>query len=163
MGSVAGHHSVHFHTTEDCEVSSSESEPSHDEGDGTREDDNAEEDKGGIKTSSDGQVASDGKEGQSILTPKTPSLVLVRSSVGTRTQTQNWTQERKSGPSGRSGTQKAPRRTALGRRSSESSSSEEEPPTDETLCDEARKKHSCWTHVLMLSITTRLPKVLQAG
>ena len=64
MGSVAGRHSVHFHTTEDHEVSSSESEPSHDEGDGTGEDDNTEEDKGGIKTSSDRQVASDGEEGQ---------------------------------------------------------------------------------------------------
>ena len=64
MGSVAGHHSVHSHATEDGEVSSSESKSSHNEGDGTAEDGNAGEDKGGIKTSSDGQVASDGKEGQ---------------------------------------------------------------------------------------------------
>ena len=45
-------------------MSSSKCESSHNEGDGTGEDDNAEEDKGGIKTSSDGQVASDGEEGQ---------------------------------------------------------------------------------------------------
>ena len=64
MGSSAGCHSVHSHATEDGEVLSSESESSHDEGDGAGEDDNAEEDKGRIKTSSDGQVASDGKEGQ---------------------------------------------------------------------------------------------------
>ena len=63
MRSAAGHHSVCSHATEDGEVSSSESKSSHDEGDGTGEDDNAEEDKGGIKTSSDGQVASDGEEG----------------------------------------------------------------------------------------------------
>ena len=61
---MAGHHSVHSHATEDGKVSSSESELSHDEGDGTGEDDNAKEDKGGIDTSSDRQVASDGKEGQ---------------------------------------------------------------------------------------------------
>ena len=64
MGSVAGHHSVHSHATGDGEVSSSESELSNDEGDGTGEDDNAVEDKGRIETSSDGQVASDGEEGK---------------------------------------------------------------------------------------------------
>ena len=64
MGSVADHHSVRSHATEDGKVLSCESEPSHDEGDGTGEDNNGEEDKGGIKTSSDGQVASDGKDGQ---------------------------------------------------------------------------------------------------
>ena len=64
MGSVAGHHSIHSHATEDDEVLSSESESSHDEGDGAGEDDNAKEDKGGIETSSDGQVVSDGEEGQ---------------------------------------------------------------------------------------------------
>ena len=64
MGSAASHHSIHFHVTEDGEMSSSESESSQDEGDGTEEDDNTEEDKGGIKTSSDGQVVSDGEEWQ---------------------------------------------------------------------------------------------------
>ena len=62
-GSAAGCHFIHSHATEDGEVSSSESESSHDEGDSVAEDGNA-EDKGGIETSSDGQVASDGKEGQ---------------------------------------------------------------------------------------------------
>ena len=64
VGSVASHHSICSHATEDGEVSSSKSKSSHDEGDGTEEDDNAEEDKGRIKTSSDGQVASDGEEQQ---------------------------------------------------------------------------------------------------
>ena len=64
MCSVAGHHSVRSHATEDGEVSSSKSESSHDKGDGAAEDGNAEEDKGRIETSSDRQVASDGEEGQ---------------------------------------------------------------------------------------------------
>ena len=64
MGSAAGHHSVHSHATEGGEVSSSESELSHDEEDITGEDENAKADKGGAETSSDGQVASDGEEGQ---------------------------------------------------------------------------------------------------
>ena len=63
MGSAAGHHSVCSHTTEDGGVSGSESKLSHNEGDGAGEDDDAKE-KGGIKTLSDGQVASDGEEGQ---------------------------------------------------------------------------------------------------
>ena len=61
---MAGHHSIHSHATDDSKVLSSESESSHNEGDGTGEDDNAEEDKGGIETSSDGQVVSDCEEGQ---------------------------------------------------------------------------------------------------
>ena len=48
----------------DGEVSGSESELSHNEGDIAGEDDNAEEDKGRVETSSDGQVASDGEKGQ---------------------------------------------------------------------------------------------------
>ena len=64
MGSVAGHHSVHSHATEGGKQSSSKSELSHNEEDVTWEDENAEADKGGVETSSDGQVASDGEEGQ---------------------------------------------------------------------------------------------------
>ena len=103
------------------------------------------------------------KKGRSTLTPKTPSPALARSSVDTRTQTQSWTPERKSSPSGESSTQKAPRRTAL-RRS----------PANHHLlrrsCQWMRhsmtrpgKKHSCWTHVSMLGVATRLPKASQAG
>ena len=64
MGSVAGQHSVCSHATKGGEVSSSESDLSHDEEDAGGEDENAEADKGGIETSSDSQAASDGKEGQ---------------------------------------------------------------------------------------------------
>ena len=64
VGSVVGHHSIHSHATEDSMVSSSESESFHKEGDSMAEDGNTGEDKGGIETSSDWQVASDGKEGQ---------------------------------------------------------------------------------------------------
>ena len=58
MGSVAGRYAIHSHATEDRDVLSRKFESSQDEGDG------AEEDKGGIKTSSDRQVVSDGEEGQ---------------------------------------------------------------------------------------------------
>ena len=64
VGSVAGRHSVHSHATKGGKVSSSESELSCNEEDIAGEDENAEADKGGVKTSSNGQVASDGKEGQ---------------------------------------------------------------------------------------------------
>ena len=47
------------------------------------------------------------KKGRSTLTPKTPSPTLARSLVDMRTQTQSQTPERKSSPSGKSGTQKA--------------------------------------------------------
>ena len=61
---MAGHHSVRSHTTEGGEESSSKSKLSHDEEDATGEDENAKADKGGAETSSNGQVASDGEEGQ---------------------------------------------------------------------------------------------------
>ena len=70
-------------------MSSSESELSHDEEDVAGEDENAEADKGGVETSSNGQVASDGKEGQEHPKLKTPSLALARSSIHMRTQTQS--------------------------------------------------------------------------
>ena len=64
VGSAAGHHSVLSHATKGSEESSSKSELSHDEEDATHEDENTEADKGGAETSSNGQVASDGKKGQ---------------------------------------------------------------------------------------------------
>ena len=62
MGSVASHHSIHSHATEDGKVSSSKSDSSQDEGDGTEDEDNAEEGKDGIETSSDEQEASAGED-----------------------------------------------------------------------------------------------------
>ena len=64
MGSAAGHHSIRSHATKGSEVSSSESELSRNKEDVTGEDENAEADKSGVETSSNGQVASDGEEGQ---------------------------------------------------------------------------------------------------
>ena len=61
---MAGHHSVCSHATEGGEVSSSKSELSCNEEDVADEDENAQVDKGGVETSSNGQVASDDEEGQ---------------------------------------------------------------------------------------------------
>ena len=138
MGSVAGHHSVHSHTTEDGEVSSSESKLSHDEGDGTGEDDNAEEDKGGIETSSDGQVASDGKEGQEC--PHTQGTLTSVSQVfggHEDTDPELNLREKTVHP-----TKTVPRKPQGGQplKESSESSSEEELPMDEALRDEARQK-----------------------
>ena len=139
MGSVAGHHSVHSHATEDGEVSSGESKSSHDEGDGTAEDGNAREDKGRIETSSDGQVASDGEEGQEH--PHTQDTLTGISQVfGGYKDTDPeldpgekiWSIRQKHHP-------KSPKEDSPLKESSESSS-EEELPTDEAFHDGARQK-----------------------
>ena len=140
MGSVAGHHSVCSHATKDGEVSSSESESSQDEGDGAAEDGNAGEDKGRIETSSDGQVASDGKEGQEH--PHTQDTLTGISQVfsghedtdpeldpGEKIWSIGWKQ-----------CPKSPKEDSPLKKTSESSSSEEEPPTDEALRNGARQK-----------------------
>ena len=88
---MAGHHSIHSHATEDGKVLSSKSDSSQDEGDGAEEEDNTEEDKGRVKTSSDGQEVSDGEDRQEPLIPRTPLPVLVSSSVNMRPQTQSQT------------------------------------------------------------------------
>ena len=64
MGSAAGHHSVRSHVTKGSKVLSSKSKLSCNEEDITDKDENAEADKGMVETSSNGQVASDGEEGQ---------------------------------------------------------------------------------------------------
>ena len=139
VGSAAGHHSVRSHATEDGEVSSSESELSHNEGDSTGEDDNAKEDKGGIETSSDGQVASDGKEGQGH--PHTQATLTGISQVfGGHKDTDP---ESDPGEKIQSIWQKccpkSPKEDSPLKKSSEASF-EEEPPTDEALHDEPRQK-----------------------
>ena len=134
MGSVAGHHLARSHATEDGEVSSSESESSDDKGDGTG-DDNAEEDKGRIETSSDGQVASDGEEGQEH--PHTQDTLTGVSQVfGGHEDTDP---ESDPGEKNQSIWQKWHPKSPP-KESSKLSSSEEEPPTDEALCNEARQK-----------------------
>ena len=78
------------------------------------------------------------KRGRNALKLKTPSLALAKSSVHTRTPTQSPTPGKRSSPSGKSGTQKAPRRTTP--KESSESSSEDKPPTDEALHDEAQQR-----------------------
>ena len=136
---MAGHHSVPSHATEDSEVLSNESKPSHDKGDGAGEDDNTEEDKGGIKTSSDGQVASDGKEGQEH--PHTQhTLTGVSQVFGGHEDTDPESDPREKIQSvWQKQHPKSPKEDSPLKESSKSSS-EEEPPLNEALHDEARQK-----------------------
>ena len=140
MGSAAGHHSIHSYATEDGKVLSSESESSHNEGDGAEEDDNAKEDKGGIETSSDGQVASDGKEGQEC--PHTQDTLTGISQVfGEHEDTDPESEpgekiqfiQQKQCP-------ESPKEDSSLKDSSRSSSSEEELQTNEALHNEAWQK-----------------------
>ena len=140
MGSVAGHHSVYSHATEDGEVSSSESEYSQDEGDGAEEDDKTGEDKGGVETSSDGQVVSDGEEWQEC--PHTQDTLTSVSQVFS--EHKDTDPELDPGEKVQSIRQKwcpkSPKEDSPLKDSSESSSSEEEPPSNEALHHGARQK-----------------------
>ena len=139
MGSVAGHHSVHSHATKGGKESSSESEHSHDEEDATGEDENAEADKGGVKTSSDGQVASDGEEGQEH--PQTQDTLTGVSqvfSIHEDTDPESNPRE-KIQPIRRKRHPKSPKEDSPLEASNESSS-EEEPLTGEALRNKARQK-----------------------
>ena len=128
------------HATEDGEVSSSESKSSHDEGDGVVEDGNAREDNGRIKTSSDGQVASDGEEGQEC--PHTQdTLTSVSQVFGGHEDTDPESDPREKIQSiWQKWCPKSSEEDSPLKESSESSSSEEEPLTDEALCDGATQK-----------------------
>ena len=139
MGLAAGHHSVHSHATEGGKVSSSESVLSHNEEDVAGEDENAEADKGGVETSSDGQVASDGKEGQEC--PQTQDTLTSVSQVFGRHEDTDPESDpgEKIQPIWQKRHPKSPKEDSPLKASSESSS-EEELPTDEALCDEARQK-----------------------
>ena len=162
MGSVAGHHSVHSHTTEGGEVLSSKSKLSHNKEDITGEDENAKADKGRVETSSDDQVALDGEEGQEH--PHTQDTLTGISQVLSRHEDTD--PESDPGEKIQSVQQKwspkSPKEDSPLKDSSKSSS-EEELPMNEALCDVARKKLGCWTHVLMPGITKRLLKVSRAG
>ena len=120
-------------------MSSSESELSHDEEDVTGEDENAKADKGRVETSSGGQVASDGKEGQEC--PQTQDTLTGISQVFGRHE--DIDPESNPGEKIQSIQQKwhpkSPKENSPLKASSESSS-EEELPTDEALHDEARQK-----------------------
>ena len=139
MGSAAGHHSVRSHATEGSKESSSESKLSHDEEDATGEDENAKADKGGVETSSNGQVASDGKEGQEH--PQTQDTLTGISQVfSTHEDTDPESDPREKVQSiQQKWHPKSPKEDSPPKESSESSS-EDEPPTDEALCNEARQR-----------------------
>ena len=118
MGSAAGHHFVCSHAGED---------------------DNAKEEKGGIKTSSDRQVASDGEEGQEC--PHTQDTLTGISQVFGRHEDMD--PESDPGEKIQSIQQKwcpkSPKEDSPLKESSESSS-EEEPPMDEAVHNESRQK-----------------------
>ena len=162
MGLVAGHHSVHSHATGGGEVLSSESELSHDEEDVTDEDENVEADKGGVETSSDGQVALDGKDGQECPQTQDTPTGIARSLVNMRTQTQSLTPGRKSSQSGEGGTLKVPRRTAPLRCPANHLWRKSNQQTRHSMTRPG-KELSSWTHILMLGITKRLLRVSRAG
>ena len=118
---------------------SSESELSNDEGDGAAEDDNTKEDKGGIETSSDGQVASDSKEGQERSHTQ-DTLTGISQVFGGHKDTDSELDPREKIQSiQQKWCPESPKEDSPLKESSESSS-EEEPPTDEALRDEARQK-----------------------
>ena len=112
---------------------------SHDEEDITGEDENAEADKGRVETSSDSQVASDGKEGQEH--PRTQDTLTSISQVFGRHEDTD--PESDPGEKIQSIWQKqcpkSPKEDSPLKASSESSS-EEELPTDEALHNEVRQK-----------------------
>ena len=159
---LAGHHSVCSHATKGGEESSSESKLSHDEEDATGGDENAKADKGGVETPSNGQVASDGEEGQ--VHPQTQDTLTSISQVfGTHEDTnpesdpgekiqsvwQNW---HPTSPKEDS----TPRNPAnhLLRRSH---------PQMRHSVMRPGKELSSWTHISMLGIAKRLLKVSWAG
>ena len=160
---MASHHSIHSHATEDSEVSSSDSEYSQEEGDGAEEEDNAKEDKGRIKTSSDGQEASDGEECQEH--PHTQDTLTGVSQLLSKHEDTDPESDpgKKVLPAWQSSTRMAQKRIAprktptnhhLPRRSHQ--------PMRHSMTGPG-KKRGCWTHALMLDITTKLPTTSQAG
>ena len=140
MGSVAGHHSVCSHATEDGEVSSSKPESSYNERDSVAEDGNAGEDNGRIETSSDGQVASDGEEGQEC--PHSQDALTGISQVfGGHEDTDPESDPREKIRSiQQKWYPKSPKEDSPLKESSKLSSSEKEPPTDEALHNGTKQK-----------------------
>ena len=140
MGSVAGGHSVHSHTTEGSQESSSESELSHSKENAPCENENAKADKGGAETSSDSQVASDGEDGQAC--PQTQGTLTSISQVfSTHEDTDPKSDPREEIQSTwQKQCQTSPKGDSPPPKESSEASSEEEPPTDEALHNEARQR-----------------------
>ena len=141
VGSIASHHSIHSHTTEGGQESSSKSKLSLDEEDTPHEDENAEADKGEAKTSSNGQVASHCKEGQEH--PQTQdTLTGIRQVFSTHKDTNPESNPREKIQSiWWKWQQPSPKEdSSPPHKESSESSSEEELPMDEALHDEAQQK-----------------------
>ena len=102
------------------------------------------------------------KRGKNTLKLRTPSLALAKSLVRMRTLTQSPTPRRRSSPSGRSGGNQAPRRTALPRNPASHLLRKNCPQMRHSTMRPSKKLIS-WTHVLMLGAAKRLPKTLWAG
>ena len=137
---MAGHHSIHSQATKNGEVSSSESDSSQDEGDGTKEEDNAEAGKSGIETSSNEHQASDGEDQQEC--PHTQdTLTSVSQLFGRHEDTNPESNSREKVQTAQRKQHKdSPKEDSPKKDSSGSLSSEQEPPTDEALQDGARQK-----------------------
>ena len=162
MGSVVGRHSVHPQVTEGSRESSSESELSHDEEDAPCEDENAEADKGEAETSSDGQVVSNGEEGQEH--PQTQDTLTGISQVfGMHENTNSESNPRE-------------KIQSIRWKWHQPSPKEDTPPRNQ-VSHLLRKRHQqtrhstmrpgkelgSWTQILMLGATKRLLKVSWAG
>ena len=161
MGSVASHHLVCTHATEDGEVLGSESNLFRNEEDVTGEDENAEADKGGVETSSDGQVASGGEEGQECLRTQ-DTLTGISQVFGRHEDTDPESDPREKTQSiCQKQCLKSPKEDSPLEESSKSS--EEEPPMDEVLYNEVRQKAWLLDTCLMPGVTKILLKASQAG
>ena len=149
MGSVAGHHSVHSHSPTMRKTSLVKMKM-------------AKQTRAESRLQVMARWNQMAKKGRNTLILKTPSLALARSLVDTRTQTQSPTPGRKSSPSGKSGAQKAPRRTASLRSPANHLLRKSHQQMRHSMMRPG-KKLGCWTHVLMPGITERLPKASWAG
>ena len=102
------------------------------------------------------------KRGKDTLKSKTPSLALAMSLVHTRTLTQSLTPGRRSSPSGRSGTNPAPRRACLPRTQVGHLSRKSSQPTKHSVTRPGKELDS-WAQISMLGSARRLLKASQAG
>ena len=103
--------SAQSQATNDGQETSSESEPSHEEEDAPHEDEDVEVRKGDTEVLSNGQVASDGDEGQGCSPIRNTLSGVSHALACTRRLTQSLIMRKRSNPPGRNGANPAPRRT----------------------------------------------------
>ena len=142
--SITSHHSqqsgsAQSQVTDDDQETSSKSKPSHEEEDAHCEDEDVEASKGDAEVLNDGQVASDGNEGQGH-TPIQNTLTGVSHIFGTHEETDAESDnEEKIQSTWRKQRQPSPKEDTPSKELSKSSF-EEEQPTDEALRDKARQR-----------------------